>query len=245
MFEINTIINYKFIFLLSILIVFNIKTDIRKFNRKRKFEKNKCVIKNKKEKTKSAQPLKLNNKKIIKNILNYKNVSKVSKKTILIKVNNRKNNDIFINPFVDNEQKYYDYFLSLKKMPKNKNSPIIEKEKKEILENISANIGTFITSLDEIYFNNVNRFGNGLIILNKLIFFCERLGVKKIIINEDNNLYINKTIYDKEYNLSIEINNNMNIENQNIIFNHLENPEINQFYTFSNYFPNLFLYFLI
>ena len=243
MLEINTIINYKFIFLFFILIVFNIKTDIRKFNRKRRFEKSECIIENKKEKIKSTQPLKLNNKKIIKKIINYKNASKFDKNPVLIKDNKKKKNNIFINPFVENEQKYFDYFLSLKKMPKNKDSPIIEKEKKDIFENISANIGTFITSLEEIYFNNINRFGNGLIILNKLIFFCEILGVKKILINKDNNLYINKTIYDEEYNLSIEINDNMNIENQNIIIDQLENPEINQFYTFSNYFPNLFFIF--
>jgi hypothetical protein len=242
MLEINTIINHKFIILFLILIVINTKSENSKFNRKRKYDKNKHIIKNKKEKIKFPQPLKLKKKLIIKKT-NNKKESKVDKKTISIKDNKNKSNDSFINPFVENEQKYYDYFLSLKKMPKNKNSPIIENEKNEILQNISANVGSIITSLDEIYFNNINRFGNGLIMLNKLIFFCEILGVKKILINKDNNLYINKTIYDKEYNLSIEINDNMNIENQNVIFDQLENPIINQIYTFTNYFPNLFYIF--
>ena len=242
MIEINTIINHKFIILFFILIVINTKSENGK-NRKKKFEKNNGINKIKKEIKKPFQPLKLNKKRIIKNANNYKHEFKVNKKK-LYNISNKKNkNDIFINPFVENEKKIYNYFLSLKKMPKDKHSPIIEKEKNDIFENISANVGTFITSLNEIYFNNINRFGNGLILLNKLIFYCEILGIKKILLNKDNNLYINKSIYDKEYNLSIEINNNMNIENQNVILDQLENPVISQFYTSSNYFPNLFYIF--
>ena len=157
MLEINTIINHKFIILFLILIVINTKSENSKFNRKRKYDKNKHINKKKKKKIKFPQPLKLKKKLIIKKT-NNKKESKVDKKTISIKDNKNKSNDIFINPFVENEQKYYDYFLSLKKMPKNKNSPIIENEKNEILNNISANVRSIITSLDEIYFNNINRF---------------------------------------------------------------------------------------
>ena len=154
---------------------------------------------------------------------------------------------VYLNPYYEDELKFYKYFLSLKKMPRMRNSSLIIKERKDIFENISANIGMNITSLEEIYFNTENRFGNELIILNKLIFYCEILGVKKIILNQDNNLYINNTIYDKDYNLTIEVQNysQYNYENLNFNFATLDNPMLNfnPTYVVSNIFRDFFFIF--
>ena len=205
-----------------------------------------------------------NNQKLNSSNIKFKNnKNKINKSSIISKNKNISHkrtlkivNDIYINPYFKNEKKSYKYFLSLKKMPKDMNSSIIEKEKNDIYENITNNIGMNITSLNEIYFNTDNRFGNELIILNKLIFYCEIMNVHKIIINKDNNLYINNTIYDKQYNLTIEVNNGSNtnndINNYNLNDDHFvpnddyiqqNNPEYNSGYTFSNYFPNLFFIF--
>ena len=48
---------------------------------------------------------------------------------------------VYLNPYYEVELKFYKYFLSLKKMTKNRNSSLIEKERKTIFENISENIG--------------------------------------------------------------------------------------------------------
>ena len=156
---------------------------------------------------------------------------------------------IYINPYFEDEKKSYEYFLSLKKMPKNLNDSIIQKEKRDIFENISHNIGMNITSLDEIHFAIENRFGNELVRLNKMIFYSEIIGVKKIILNYDNNLYIKNSIYDEKYNLTIEVRNNSDMYNNNIqdfhddIYMPVGNPMFNALYTSSNYLPNLFFIF--
>ena len=158
------------------------------------------------------------------------------------------NQQIYINPYYEDEFKSYHYFLSLKKMPKNLNDSLVKKEINDIFANISNNIGMNITSLNEIYYNIENRFGNELVRFNKLIFYAELIGVKKIILNSDNNLYIKNTIHDEKYNLTIEVRNYADIYNynyqdyQNMIL-HMENPMFNQMYTCSNYFPNLFFIF--
>ena len=54
-------------------------------------------------------------------------------------------------------------------------------------------------------------FGNQIAAFNKMIFYCEIIGCKKIIIFKDNKMFINHTLYDKDYNMSIEIENFNNI----------------------------------
>ena len=140
---------------------------------------------------------------------------------------------MYINRYFEDEIKFFHFFQNLKKMPKNLSAPIVQKEKKNILQNISNNVGMNVSSINEIYFNTEFRFGNELISINKFIFFCEIIGVKKIIINSDNNLYIKNTIYDKEYNLTIEINNNNlhEINNNNYQNNYLIDMEKPGYYT--------------
>lgn len=152
---------------------------------------------------------------------------------------------VYLNPYYEVELKFYKYFLSLKKMTKNRNSSLIEKERKTIFENISENIGMNISSLEEIYSNTENRFGNELIILNKLIFYSEILGVKKIVLNIDNNLYIKNTIYDNEYNLSIEVQNFSTNSNENFDFNlgGIDYQKKNPTYLVTSIFHNFFFSF--
>ena len=176
--------------------------------------------------------------------IDYWNITKVPK-------------GMYINRYYENEIKFFHFFQKLKKMPKNMSSPIVQKEKRDIFTNISNSIGMNVSSIDEIHLRTEFRFGNELIIINKLIFYCELIGVKKIIINKDNNLYINSTIYDKEYNLTIEINKNddynSNITDytdpniyQNNYLPQMENPGYNPSlpssptFSNSNCFPSLF-----
>jgi hypothetical protein len=121
-----------------------------------------------------------------------------------------KENDIYINPYYEDEQRMYNYFLTLKKFPKNRNDPLIIKEKLDILEKVSQKTRKNITSLNIVYYDEFNRYGNQLIAFNKLIFYSEILGIKKIIIDNDNLIYIRNNIYDEKSKLLIEVNYDIN-----------------------------------
>ena len=122
-------------------------------------------------------------------------------------------------------------FLECKDMPKDPNDPLILETKKNILQKYSKNIGANITSAISIYSRCKGPFGNQLILFNKLIFYCEIIGCKKIILSHNNSIYINRTIYDKKYNLTIEVCKNYNNIKENNLYN-LTKLDIRFFYNF-------------
>ena len=95
--------------------------------------------------------------------------------------------------------KKYDKLID---MPKNRNDPLIEKER-----NIILNSYFFTTNKTDIviYFDMGFPFGNQIAAFNKMLFYCEIIKCKKIKLMEDNKMYINHTLYDKDYNITIEI----------------------------------------
>ena len=97
--------------------------------------------------------------------------------------------NITINPYYKSEKNMFQYFLTLKEAPKNIDDPLILKEKKDIFSTICKKTGKNITSIDTIYYDEFNRFGNQLIAFNKMIFYSWVLGIKKIIIDSDNLIY--------------------------------------------------------
>jgi len=115
-----------------------------------------------------------------------------------------KNNSIYINPYYPKEAEEYIKFLKFIDMPKKQNDPLIEKERKIILEKMSPDKNS---TIDTVYFNVNFRFGNQMLIMNKLIFYCEIIGCKKILLNPmaNNALYINDTIVDEKYGITIEV----------------------------------------
>ena len=98
-----------------------------------------------------------------------------------------------------------DKFFKLKEKPKDPNDPLILKEKNSFLNFLSNSTGHKITSVDTIFLTQNYKFGNIIIILNKILFYCEIIKCKRIILNKDYTWYIkNKVIY-PEYNISIEV----------------------------------------
>ena len=96
-------------------------------------------------------------------------------------------------------------FFKLKEKPKDPNDPLILKEKNSFLNFLSNSTGHKITSVDTIFLTQNYKFGNIIIILNKILFYCEIIKCKRIILNKDYTWYIkNKVIY-PEYNISIEV----------------------------------------
>ena len=100
-------------------------------------------------------------------------------------------------------------------MPKDFNAPEIKEERRQLLELIKQNTRRNISIINTLYVGTLLKFGNELIYLNKAIFYSEILGVKKIIISKHNNLYLKNNLYDKEYNLTIEISDGYNFHEPN------------------------------
>ena len=69
-----------------------------------------------------------------------------------------------------------------------------------------------------MYIKGSGRLGNFLICINNAIIFCELLRCKKIIIENNNRIFINHTIFYKKYNFTIEPNKTINyIDNNSLI----------------------------
>ena len=68
------------------------------------------------------------------------------------------------------------------------------KEKKSILIFFSQYAGRNITSVDTIFLATSCNFGNCIVILNKILFYCEILGCKTIILDENSSLYYNSPL---------------------------------------------------
>ena len=75
------------------------------------------------------------------------------------------------------------------------NKTLIELEKKELLKFISKTISKNITQIKQIFLGQKLHFGNQIITVSKVIFYCQILGCKKIILeNNSNNWYFKKKI---------------------------------------------------
>lgn len=130
---------------------------------------------------------------------------------ILIYICNIKNVYIKLkekNQYLYNEQNIYNtIYMNFKPKPNNPNDPIFIKEKKKIFEMISKAMGRKISSVNTIIFSEKCKFGNCIIYINKLIFYCEILGCNKIILNKDINWFLKNKIYYQKYNMTIEVDN--------------------------------------
>lgn len=104
----------------------------------------------------------------------------------------------------------------IKKMTKNQQSYFMQnnyihkelynkKFKKQILSIISKSIGKNITSLKSIFLSQKIFFGNQIQILNNIIFICEIIVCKRIILDKRYFWYIKKKIIDRNYRISIDI----------------------------------------
>ncbi len=137
------------------------------------------------------------------------------------------NRNVSIKKKKKEEIKLYKQFLKYKDRPKSRNSPLIIKEKKAILKTFTDNTGYKFPPGISIFLDMKFNFGNQLLILNKLIFYCEIIGCKRIILEKDNNIYIKNTIYDKEYNIKIEVSNKLHEDVfNNFNFDNNENKEV-------------------
>ena len=99
-----------------------------------------------------------------------------------------------------------------------KNSKIFKIAKQNLINNIYIAIKKNLTRVNSIYITGKARFGNFLISINNAIIACELLDCKKIIIQNNKNLFINDIIFYHKYNITIQPNQTF-IDNDFIILN--------------------------
>ena len=87
----------------------------------------------------------------------------------------------------------------------NTKSALYLKEKKELLNMISESVGRKIITVNTIFLSQKMMFGNQIILINLVIFFCEILGCKKIILDKNWNWFIKNKIIYKKYKMIIDV----------------------------------------
>ena len=109
-----------------------------------------------------------------------------------------------LNNFIIEKNAYFKMYLNLQnKLFQNDNSSI-EKDKQAIFNLFFYGKSNSLTSIDKIYYTCNFRFGNILVNLNKLIFYCEIIGCKSIVLDKNNFWFIKSKIYIPQINISIE-----------------------------------------
>lgn len=125
------------------------------------------------------------------------------------------------NYYINREKKIITMFLSLKTLTKNKNDPINKKIKQELLNKIIVANKKNLTKLDSIYVKDNIPFGNEVISINHIIYYCEVLGCKNIYLNSHFNCYIkNKIVTEK---LNISFNSKVNCSDPTILCTSIKN----------------------
>ena len=136
--------------------------------------------------------------------------------------------------FFINENKYYLKFLTLNSKPSNLNDSLYLKERNDILSMISKINRKNITNISTIYFYYKGRFGNCIASLNKLIYLCEIIGCKNIILDKKIFWFIqnNLTLANNNININIDEINNIKNFSQTYISDNI-------FYDFYNIKPDI------
>jgi hypothetical protein len=143
---------------------------------------------------------------------------------VLLLYNDRKVKDCIKpkNEYLINEYKNYSQnFLKLREISSDYNYSLLAEEKENILNFISKAINKNVSSIKKIIYSGKARFGNLLIILNKLIFFCEVIKCKEITLKNNRDFwFIRNRIYLRENDIAINIIDTNNYKDNNI--NHSE-----------------------
>ena len=108
-------------------------------------------------------------------------------------------------------------YITIKNFLRNNSKRLI---KKILLSKMFKKTKKNINRVNSLIIKGNSRFGNFFISINNAIIYCEILNCKKIIIENNNNIYINKIMYYKQNNFTIEPNQTFKYnDNYSIIIN--------------------------
>ena len=104
----------------------------------------------------------------------------------------------------DGERRVLERYLNLTDLSKETNEQKISEIKGKLLNQFLSllNKNNF-TEIKYIYFTDNNQFGNRIIILNNLIYYCEVLGFKNIYLNSNINWFIKNKIISENINITM------------------------------------------
>lgn len=110
--------------------------------------------------------------------------------------------------YKNTEKIYIEKYFSLKFFSPEKNAQINEKIKQELLNTINKLSKKHLTKLNIIYINDAIEFGNTMISINNILYYCEILGCNNIYLNPKINWYIKNKIVTEIFNISLNSNVN-------------------------------------
>jgi hypothetical protein len=105
----------------------------------------------------------------------------------------------------------------------NNNNKILSMEKDKLLKYISKSAGKKIRFVKYIFIGNKLRFGNKLINIYKIIFYCQILRCKKVFIDKTNTWFIKHKIINKKYKMIIVPEEEKNLYNYQTIIDKTDN----------------------
>ena len=107
--------------------------------------------------------------------------------------------------------------LSLPKFSDIKNDTLKSDLKQKLLKELQTkNKYKNLSNIKFAYIDKTYRFGNALILLNNLLYYCEILNITNIYLNSRKKWPINENITSKKINISFTLKKNINLEGNNI-----------------------------
>ena len=144
-----------------------------------------------------------------------------------IKIQSKKYQNIL---FLKEKKYYLNYFpnITLKEYQSFVNDSLINIEKINFFKFLSRQIGKKVTFVDTIFYTVKRRFGNSLCNLNKLMFYCEIVRCKKIILDKAIYWFINSEI--KANNITICADNKYKYFNSTLNLLYLDTNNIYNYF---------------
>ena len=104
----------------------------------------------------------------------------------------------------DEERKTIEKYLNLTDLSKEKDENKISEIKRKLLDSFLSLLNKKNSAeINYIYYTDINKFGNRIIILNNLIYYCEILGFKNIYLNSNIKWYIKDKIIGDTINITV------------------------------------------
>ena len=121
-----------------------------------------------------------------------------------------------------NERKNLKKLLSLKILPKDSNDTLYFELRSKLLEEFNKYGKKYFKEIKTIFLTDIANFGNTMIMLNNIIYYCEVLGCKNIFLNSlsyNNSWFIKHQINIGKINIDLKLESEINCkENDTFCF---------------------------
>ena len=108
--------------------------------------------------------------------------------------------------------------ISLLNFSQIKNNTLKSEIKQQLLNELQTNPRKKnIKEIKFVYLDKTYNFGNAIVLLNNLLYYCEILNISNIYLNSKKNWPISQNITSKKINISIISKKNLDFKNKNIV----------------------------